>query len=91
MRASLVARQGSVLGMVLGQALSLVLLGAVLGAAGALGMAQVLSSLLFGIAATDGLTFLLVFAILITVATAASLIPARRATGIDPSIALRSD
>lgn len=54
-------------------------------------MTRVMSSLLFGVSATDAITFCAVAAILAAVAFAATVIPARRATRVDPMIALREE
>jgi len=61
-----------------------------LGVAGALALTRFLSALLFGIGPTDPMTFISVALVLSAVAAAASLIPARRATSIEPLLALRT-
>jgi putative ABC transport system permease protein len=68
----------------------LVAVGLALGFAGAHLLARLMSSLLFEINATDPPTFLAMSAVLVTVALLASFIPARRATTVDPMIALRN-
>jgi putative ABC transport system permease protein len=65
------------------------LVGVAIGAAGALLLGRVLSSLTFGIKPTDPVTFLAVTALLAVIALLASLIPAYRATRVDPMVALR--
>ena len=80
---------GSVRRMILGQTLKLTLTGVVLGLAGAFVVARFLTSMLFGVGMYDPATFLGVAALLIAVALAASYIPARRATRVDPIVALR--
>jgi len=90
-RMALGASGGDVVRLVLGQSLWLTLGGIGLGLAGSLFLTALMSSLLFGIKATDPLTFLLVAMILTIVALAASFIPAWRAAGIDPLDALRQD
>jgi putative ABC transport system permease protein len=57
----------------------------------ALALTRLMSSLLFGVQPTDALTFLSVIALLLLVAMAASYIPARRAAGVDPLVALRHE
>ncbi len=88
-RMALGASRGRVLRMVLGQAAPLILLGLALGLAGALGVTHLLSGLLFGVEPTDPTTFLAVSLLLVSVAAAASLVPARRATEVHPMAALR--
>ena len=67
----------------------LALIGAVIGLALALALAKVVSSLLIGISGYDVTTFVVVFGLLGVVAFVASLLPARRATKVDPLVALR--
>jgi predicted permease len=90
-RMALGARAGDVLAMVLRQGLIMAGVGIILGVIGALGLTRLLSTLLYGITPTDPLTFATAPAILLAVAAAASWIPARSATRIDPMIALRGD
>jgi predicted permease len=88
-RMALGAQRGSVLTMVLRQGLKLVLAGLAIGLAGALVLTRVLTTLLFGIEPTDGLTFVAVSMVLVMVAAIACLVPARRAASVDPMVALR--
>jgi predicted permease len=90
-RMALGARRGNVLGLVLGQASKLTLLGVTIGIVGALGLTRFMSSLLYGVKPTDPLTFLSVPVMLSAVALLASYIPAHRATKVDPMAALRHE
>jgi len=75
--------------MVLWFGLKLALIGVVLGIAASLVLTRLLASLLFGVSATDPLTLVAGATFLILVALLASFVPARRATRIDPMVALR--
>jgi putative ABC transport system permease protein len=88
-RMALGAQRGDILQMVLRQGLILVAVGIGIGAAAALGLGRFMANLLFGIKPHDPLTYSLVALLLVTVAVVACLIPARRATRVDPMIALR--
>jgi len=90
-RMALGARVGDVLKLVLRNGMSLALIGAALGVAGAFAITRVMSSLLFGVAPTDLATFTAVTLVLIAVAFLACYIPARRATKVDPLVALRCE
>jgi predicted permease len=85
------APTGEIFRMMLGEGLRLTLMGLVLGLIGALGLARVGSSLLFGVSATDPFTFLTVSLLLSGVAMAACYFPARRAMKVDPVVALRQE
>jgi putative ABC transport system permease protein len=88
-RMALGAQTGDVLGLVLGEGLRLALLGATIGLAGSFFAARLLSGMLFGVAPSDPFTFASVAVVLVAVAMAACYIPARRATRVDPLVALR--
>jgi putative ABC transport system permease protein len=83
------AERVNVLKLVVGEGLDLTLVGVGLGIAGALVLTRFLSSLLYGVNPADPLTFVVVPLILVVVAVTASYIPARRATRVDPMVALR--
>jgi len=85
------AQAGEIFRMIIGEGLKLSLAGLVLGLGGALWLGRAGSSLLFGVTATDPLTFVTVSVLLTTVAAAACYFPARRAMKIDPIVALRHE
>ena len=89
-RMALGAHAGNVLGMVVREAVLLVALGIVLGGAGALALSRVMETLLYEVSAKDPGTLAAVVALLGIVGAAAAWLPARRATRVDPLIALRS-
>ena len=91
MRAALGASRASLLSLVLRQGMVLTATGVALGLAGAAAASQGMAALLFGISAFDPLTYCGVAAILLCIAAAACLLPARRAASIDPMQALRSE
>jgi predicted permease len=88
-RSALGEQRRDVLGLIGRQGLALVLCGAFLGVAGALAITRSLGSLLYGVTPSDPLTFGGVCALLVLVGIAACYIPARRATQVDPIVALR--
>jgi len=88
-RMALGARRPDVLVLVAKQGMALVLMGIAAGAILSLGMTRLISGMLFGITATDPLTFAGVAALLETVAFLANYLPARRASKVDPVVALR--
>jgi putative ABC transport system permease protein len=90
-RSALGARAGDLLRLVLVNGLMLAFAGLAIGFAGALALTRLLSTLLFGVGARDPLTMLSVAGILATVALMACLIPALRATKVDPLVALRHE
>jgi ABC-type antimicrobial peptide transport system permease subunit len=89
-RMALGAGRGEVLGMVLRQGLRLVVFGLVLGVAAAVLLTRLMSGLLFRVEATDPLTFTAMAGVLVLIASAACLAPARRASTVDPMVALRA-
>jgi predicted permease len=90
-RLALGAQQGAITRMFVGNALLLAGIGAAIGLAGAIELMQLMKSLLFGISPRDPLTYIIVPAILITIAAFASYFPARRAAAVDPANTLRAD
>ena len=88
-RIALGAQRGNVLGMVLQEAGKLVLWGVVFGIPAALLAGRLCASMLYGLKSTDPISMLLVIGLLLAVAMLASYIPARRATRVDPMVALR--
>ena len=89
-RIALGAQTRDVLKLVLGRGLRLVLIGVVVGTAGALLATRFVSSLLFGVSALDPIAFALAATLLALVGVGASYLPARKATTVDPMLALRS-
>jgi len=88
-RLALGASTRNILFLVLRKGMALTLLGVVIGVAAALGLTRLMSSLLFGVKAVDPLTFVTVPLLLVGVALLACYLPARRATKVDPLVALR--
>lgn len=88
-RVALGAQRSDVLKLVVKNGMSLALIGVAIGLAGAFALTRLMTSFLFGVAATDALTFSVVSVGLIAAALLACYIPARRATKVDPLVALR--
>ena len=90
-RMALGARAANVLSLIMKNGLALVLMGIVIGVGSAFGLTRFLATLLFGIEPTDGVTFLVVSLVFFVIVIAAALIPAMRATRVDPVVALRTE
>ncbi len=90
-RMALGAQRNTVLGLVLGEGLRLMTIGLAVGAGVAFALAQVLKAYLYGVEPTDPVTFILVALLFVVVALIACYFPARRATTVDPMVALRQE
>jgi predicted permease len=90
-RMALGAQQNKILRMVVGQGARVALLGIAIGLVASFGLTRIMSSMLFGVSATDPLTFAAVLVLLLAAALAACWIPARRASRVDPMVALRHE
>ena len=85
------AQTSDVLRLVVGQGVRFIVLGVVIGLAASLALTRVLAGMLFGVTPTDPITFIGVSFLLVSVALLACYLPARRATKVDPLVALRSE
>ncbi|HEX8184330.1 MAG TPA: FtsX-like permease family protein, partial [Blastocatellia bacterium] len=90
-RLALGAQTSDVLRLVIWNGLKLVLMGLAVGALAAFALTRVIANQLYGVRATDPVTFLMVCALLMLIALLACWVPARRATRVDPLIALRTE
>jgi predicted permease len=88
-RQALGAQEGDILRLVVGQGLALAVVGVALGLGAAVALTRVMKELLFQVSSTDPATFVGIALLFVVVALAASYIPARRATKVDPMVALR--
>ena len=90
-RLALGARRTDLVRMVVGKGLLLTTMGITIGLAGALGVSRALESFVFGVSTTDPLTFVVVSLLLATVSITACYLPARKAAGADPLVALKAE
>jgi putative ABC transport system permease protein len=90
-RMALGAARGRVLALVVGQGMALAGAGIAIGLVAAFALTRLLTSQLFGVGATDAPTFTIVSALLVAIALLATLLPAMRATRVDPVVALRDE
>jgi ABC-type antimicrobial peptide transport system permease subunit len=90
-RLALGAKRADILRLVLGDGMKMTMVGVVVGLLGAFGLTRLMTKMLFGVSATDPMTFVLISVLLMVVALLACFIPARRATKVDPLVALRNE
>ena len=83
------AERVDILKLIVGQGMTLILIGVAVGLALSIGLTRLVQSELFGVSATDPLTFGVIASLLVAVALLACYLPARRATKVDPLVALR--
>jgi ABC-type antimicrobial peptide transport system permease subunit len=90
-RMALGARSQDVLRLVMGESMTLVIIGIVIGVAVALGLSRLIATLLFGLAPTDALSLATAVLLMIAVSAFAGYLPARRASRVDPMVALHQE
>ncbi len=90
-RMALGAQRRDILQPIMAQGGKLILIGLILGIGGALAGTKLLASMLYGVTANDPLTFIIIAAVLSLIAALACYLPARRATKVDPMVALRTE
>jgi ABC-type antimicrobial peptide transport system permease subunit len=90
-RMALGAQRGHVLRLVMVESMVLVVAGVIIGVAMAVGLSQFVTTLLFGLAATDAMTMAAAIGVMVLVSALAGFLPARRASRVDPMVALRYD
>jgi len=90
-RMALGAERAAVLRLIVGQGSRLAAIGIVLGVCGAFGLSRLMAGLLYGVSATDPLTYAALAAVLAAVAIGACAVPAHRAVRVDPAVALRAE
>jgi ABC-type antimicrobial peptide transport system permease subunit len=90
-RMAIGARPEQVRGQILRESLALAAIAVAAGVGGAWGLTRYLTAMLYGVPPVDGLTFCMAALMLVVVAMAASLVPARRAASVDPIVALREE
>ena len=90
-RMALGAESNAVLRLIVGQGARLAAVGIIAGVAGAFALSRVMAGLLYGVSATDPLTYAALAVVLAAVAVGACAVPARRAVRVDPAVALRAE
>ena len=90
-RIALGAQRSDVLRLILRQGMTLVAIGVVAGLAASIGLTRLMATLLYGVSATDPITFLALSITLLSVAFVACWLPARRASAVDPIVALHAE